>query len=235
MADSAPANDPSLRPSNPVAEAENRDRILAGLIHELKTPLSAIVLWASFLDDHREELSPVVRQAVDSIKRSAREEQRLIEDLGGSVRIVTGRFVLEKQSIDLPALVREVVQSVRAEAADPALEIAERFDFPHARAAGDPAWIRPLVERLLTHAIRRSPPGGKITVSVTSAGTLTQLTVADSGRDLPADFLRGPEPKLALPLAIVRQIVELHGGALSASPAERGSGARFTASLPSAA
>lgn len=239
-----------LAASREVAREANRakDQFLAMLSHELRTPLSAMLGWCRMLS---EGTVPPDRteHALRVIERNAVEQLRLVEDLLDVSRIVAGKFALEMQDVDPVAIVHAAVESIQptANANGIVLSIDVR---PGAGAAGsvhgDPGRLQQAVGNLLSNAIKFTPRGGSVDVSVESVGSSVEIVVRDTGEGISEDtfsrmFERLQQGEsgtgrrhagLGLGLAIVRQVVDLHQGTVSAESGGPGQGATFRIELP---
>ena len=239
-----------LAASHEVARQANhaKDQFLAMLSHELRTPLSAMLGWCRML---REGTVPAARtgHALRVIERNAVDQLRLVEDLLDVSRIVTGKFTLEMQSVDPVAIVHAATDSIQpvAGAKGIVLLIDAR---PHAQASGfvqgDPGRLQQAVGNLLSNAVKFTPRGGTVHVSVKYIGSSVEIVVRDTGEGisestLPRVFERLQQGEsgmarrhagLGLGLAIVRQVVDLHQGTVSAESDGPGRGATFRITLP---
>jgi signal transduction histidine kinase/ActR/RegA family two-component response regulator len=222
-----------------------KDEFLATLSHELRTPLNAILGWAHML--RRPEMGArEVQRGAEVIERNARAQSTIIEDLLDMSAIVSGKVRLQMQSIDMAAAVRGAIDSVRptAEAKQVMLELEETG--VNASVTGDPHRLQQVLWNLLTNAIKFTPRGGRIAVSLRTDPTQACVIVSDNGEGIPADFLpylfdrfRQADASttrrhggLGLGLSIVKHLVELHGGTIRAESDGIGLGARFTIVLP---
>jgi len=231
------------------AEAANRlkDEFLATVSHELRTPLTAIVGWAAML--RAGGLDPqTAARAVESIERNARAQTQIIEDLLDVSRIITGKLRLDARRVDLSAVVEAAVESVRPAAAAKGIRL-EVAAGPEAGAAwGDPARLQQVVWNLLANAVKFTPAGGEVAVSLGREDSRVRVAVSDTGQGISPDFLpfvfdrfRQADQRitrrhggLGLGLAIVRHLVELHGGSVWAESEGPGRGSTFTVELPDA-
>jgi len=222
-----------------------KDEFLATLSHELRTPLNAILGWIRIV--RSTELPPHTRaRALESIERNAGLQARLIEDLLEVSRIVTGKLHLQTRRTDLAAIVDAAVEIVQPAAAAKNIRIVTTIDARPAPTNGDPDRLQQVVWNLLSNSVKFTPPGGRIAVRLErDRGYL--LTVTDNGvgmdpsmlpqmfqpfRQIDASPTR-QQGGLGLGLAIVRQLVELHGGTVSARSGGVGTGATFEVRLPS--
>jgi signal transduction histidine kinase len=229
------------------AETANRlkDEFLATLSHELRTPLNVIGGRAQMLRAAADDPRRVVQMA-DAIARNSEMLKRLVEDLLDVSRMTVGGAQLRWESIDLVALVDNVAAGIQptAETKDVRLTVTAAEHLPHIR--GDLTRLQQVVWNVLTNAVKFTPPGGDIRVRVQHEGDHMVLTVADTGQGIDPAFLphvfdmfRQAEPAfnrahggLGLGLSIVRRLVELHGGRVSAVSDGIGHGTTLTVTLP---
>ncbi len=222
-----------------------KDEFLATLSHELRTPLNAVLGWARLLRTGRLDEAARCR-AIETIERNAEAQAQLIEDLLDVSRIISGKFCVEVRPVDLRAVIEAAVEAVRlaADARGIALRPNLGADLPI--LAGDPTRLQQVVWNLLSNAIKFTPRGGHVDVRVHRAGGHVDIEVADDGPGIRRDFLPfvfdrfrqadGTTTRshggLGLGLAIVRHLVELHGGTASVESEGLGKGATFTVRLP---
>jgi signal transduction histidine kinase/ActR/RegA family two-component response regulator len=233
------------------AEAASRakDEFLATLSHELRTPLTAILGYTGLL--RMGGLAPErAERALDVIERNARAQAQLVNDLLDVSRIVAGKLALAPRPVRLHALVEAALDAARPAAEAKGLALHVALD-PLADAAhGDPDRLQQVVWNLLSNAVKFTPPGGRVSVEVAHVpgpdGGLAELVVSDTGEGIAPDFLPhvferfrqadGSSTRthggLGLGLAIVRHLVELHGGSVRAHSAGAGRGSTFTVQLP---
>ena len=228
------------------AQAANRvkDEFLATLSHELRTPLSAILGWTRLLRAGKLDDGGVVR-AVSSIERNTKLQVQLIEDLLDVSRLITGKLCLESRPVDMVTVVEAAVDSVRESAAAKGIALEATFDAP-GTLAGDADRLQQVVWNLLSNAIKFTPRNGRVAIRLERRGADVVLRVSDTGRGIAPEFLPhlfecfrqadGSSTRahggLGLGLAIVRHLVELHGGNVQAESAGTGQGATFTVRLP---
>ena len=234
------------------AEAERasrqKDEFLATLSHELRTPLTAMLGWAKVLLRKRDDPETLVR-GLEAIERNAGAQARLIDDLLDMNRIVSGKLLLDMQPTDLGEVAQAALEAVRPSADAKELRLRLVVD-PHAGPVpGDPGRLQQVMWNLLTNAVKFTPPGGSIELAIRRLECELELRVADSGIGIAADFLpyvfdrfRQGDASitrlhggLGLGLSIARELVELHGGTISASSEGEGRGASFSVRLPLAA
>jgi hypothetical protein len=229
------------------ADAANRgkDQFLAVLSHELRTPLNAIVGWARLLRsgqlDERERL-----HAIEVIERNAGRQGALIADLLDISRIAAGKMEIERVPVDLVLVVREAVDGMAAELVAKRIQLAMELDEAAGEVLGEPRRLEQVVSNLVLNAVKFTPVGGRVELRLVRHETSARLTVTDTGEGIDREMLaRIFDPfeqadststrryqGLGLGLAIVRQLVELHGGTIRAESAGRGAGATFTIDLP---
>jgi PAS domain S-box-containing protein len=229
------------------AEEANRikDEFLATLSHELRTPLTAIVGWSHMLSTGN--LDPTkYTHAFETILRNAKSQGQLIDDLLDVSRIITGKLRLDAAPIDLRIVINAAVGSVRLAAQAKGIRLQLTLDSEAGQVSGDPQRLQQVVWNLLSNAIKFTPVDGRVDVSLMRSGSFVAIRVSDSGQGIPPEFLPyvfdrfrqadgGSARKhrgLGLGLAIVRHLVELHGGTVQAESEGEGQGATFTAKLP---
>ena len=229
------------------AEKANRlkDDFLATLSHELRTPLNAILGWATILKTQPADPG-LAERAVTVIERNARSQKQLIEDILDVSRVITGNLRLVIAPVDLCAVIQSALESVRpsAQAKQIALEVSCAQDF--GALEGDADRLHQVVWNLLSNAVKFTPAGGRVDVRAAREDGGARLDVEDTGAGVDLDFLphvferfRQADSSstrrhggLGLGLAIVRHLVELHGGTVQASSPGPGRGATFTVRLP---
>jgi len=229
------------------AEEANRakDIFLATLSHELRTPLSTLLLSAELL--RTGQLSEdKVRRIVDSITRATKAQAQLIDDLLDISRIVTGQLKMELRTVDLATCVQAAVDAVAPAAETKRLRMEVDLVASLAPVPGDPARLQQVVWNLLANAVKFTPEGGRVRLTVDAADGRGRLRVTDTGVGIDANFLphlfdrfsqedRGQTRAhggLGLGLAIVRHLVDAHGGTVHADSAGKGMGSEFTVLLP---
>ncbi len=230
------------------AEAANRakDDFLATLSHELRTPLNAIVGWSRMLRDGT--LDPTTtRRALDVIDRNAQLQAQLVADILDVSGIVTGKLRLEIAEVDPGAVVAAALDAVRPAADARPLQLRSRMTATTRSIQADGKRLQQVVWNLLANAVKFCEPGGVVTVEVREAapGTI-QISVHDDGAGIDQEFLphvferfrqadastRRQHGGLGLGLAIVRHLIELHGGTVRADSPGLGKGSTFTIELP---
>ncbi|HRK31412.1 MAG TPA: ATP-binding protein, partial [Tepidisphaeraceae bacterium] len=223
-----------------------KDEFLATLSHELRTPMTAILGWARLLRDPKMREKNLER-GIEAIDASAKAQARLIEDLLDMNRILTGKLALQPELVDFRAIVRQAVTAVQPAASNKQISLTTELDDTEAAfIEADPARLQQVVWNILTNAVKFTPVGGTVEVRLQSEGGFLRLTVKDSGRGIKQSFLPhvferfrqadGSTTRefggLGLGLAIVRSLVEMHGGTVAADSPGEGLGATFTVELP---
>jgi signal transduction histidine kinase/FixJ family two-component response regulator len=229
------------------AEAANRikDEFLATLSHELRTPLTSLLGWSSVLREAKRD-EKVLNQGLEAIDRNAKVQAQLIDDLLDVSRIVSGKLNLEVRPLDISSVTRAAINVVRP-AADAKGIALDYWAQPGLGAiSADSARLHQILWNLLSNAVKFTPYGGRISVRVEQDGVDARVTVQDTGQGIDAEFLprvfdrfRQADSSttrsfggLGLGLAIVRHLVELHGGTVSANSDGVDRGATFSATFP---
>jgi PAS domain S-box-containing protein len=229
------------------AQEANRlkDEFLATLSHELRTPLTAILGWARLLRGGEITGEASVR-ALETIERNARAQAQLIDDMLDVSRIVTGKLRLDVAPIDPRSFIDPAVEAVRPAAEAKGVTLRQVTEAGGLVVVGDPARLQQVVWNLLTNAVKFTPAGGSVEVRLGRAASYVEIVVSDTGAGIDAEFLPHVFERfrqadqhanrrhggLGLGLSIVRHLVELHGGTVSADSAGAGAGATFTVTLP---
>ncbi|MEP6719260.1 MAG: ATP-binding protein [bacterium] len=229
------------------AQTANRmkDEFLATVSHELRTPLNAILGWSHLLRSGRLDEATIAR-AVETIDRNAKSQAQLIEDILDVSRMITGKLKLNNEPVDLAAVINAAIDSVQLAANAKEIQVAVTLDPSARHTIGDSNRLQQVVWNLLANAIKFTSEKGRIEVKVERAGRHARLCVSDSGQGIRSEFLPfifdrfrqadGTSTRqhggLGLGLAIVRQLVELHGGTIKAESAGEGKGATFLIKLP---
>jgi len=230
------------------AEQANRlkDEFLATLSHELRTPLNAVIGWSRLLRSGRLDKASSIH-ALEVIERNAWSQQQIIEDILDVSRVITGKLQLNLGPVRINSVVEAALDSVRPALQAKEIRIETSIDERLHAVCGDSDRLRQVIWNLLSNAARFTPTGGCIEVSVTQRNAQMQITVADSGPGIDPEFLPhvferfrqadGSTTRthggLGLGLAIVRHLVELHGGTITAENRQNTlTGARFVVTLP---
>ena len=235
----------SLRASHDSLAAADRlkDEFLATLSHELRTPLNAIRGWTALLRDMPPD-SPRLARGLDVIDRNAKAQAQLVSDLLDMSRVIRGTLRLDPARIDLADVVRTAIDTLRP--AVDAKGVILDVHLVSCPMTADPGRMHQVAANLLSNAVKFTPAGGGVAISLTRAASEVELVVSDTGPGIPADFLphvfepfrqadagpARPHGGLGLGLAIVRRLVELHGGSVRAGAGEKGAGATFVVRLP---
>ena len=229
------------------AEAANRikDEFLATLSHELRTPLTSLLGWSSVLREAKRD-EKVLNQGLEAIDRNARVQAQLIDDLLDVSRIVSGKLNLDVRPLDISSVTRAAINVVRP-AADAKGIALDYWAQPGLGAiSADSARLQQIMWNLLSNAVKFTPHGGKISVRLEQDGADARVTIKDTGQGIDPEFLprvfdrfRQADSSttrsfggLGLGLAIVRHLVELHGGTVSAHSDGVNKGATFSATFP---
>ena len=229
------------------AEAANhaKDEFLAVLSHELRTPLTAMLGWTSMLASGRLN-AEAAAHAIEVVDRNTRLQARIIEDLLDVSRIISGKMTLRLEDLALGPALEAAVDSVRTVAAAKAVALEIRLEDGIGILSGDAGRLQQVFANLLSNAVKFTPPGGRVVVTATRNAESIVVAVSDTGRGIPADLLpfifepfrqaegaqRRTHTGLGLGLAIVRHVVELHGGRVHVASEGPGQGATFSVHLP---
>jgi PAS domain S-box-containing protein len=229
------------------SEKANRlkDEFLATLSHELRTPLNAVIGWSRMLKSGR--LDPEsANHALQVIERNAWAQKQIIEDILDVSRVITGKLQLKTAPLDLVTVVDGALDAVRPAMEAKEIKVETIIDAGLRMITGDADRLQQVVWNLLSNAAKFSPSGGKVEIHVSQNGGQVQIQVSDTGPGIAPEFLPhvferfrqadGSTTRthggLGLGLAIVRHLVELHGGVINAENRKEGTGAVFTLRLP---
>lgn len=228
------------------AETANRmkDDFLATMSHELRTPLHAVLGWTHVLQAGGEH-DATRERGLAAIERNARAQAQIIEDLLDVSRIVTGKLHLDMTRVDLTTVIEGAHETVKFAADAKNIELTTDLA-PTATVIGDTVRLRQVVSNLMANAVKFTPDGGRIEITLQTVDDKARIRVADNGQGIDASFLPhvferfrqadGSTTRahggLGLGLAIVRHLTELHGGRVHAESPGRGLGATFTVELP---
>jgi PAS domain S-box-containing protein len=222
-----------------------KEEFLATISHELRTPLSAILGWTRML--RLGQLSAEEHaKALDTIERNARAQAQLIDDLLDVSRIVTGKLRMDVRPSEPSSFIDAAVEAVRPAAEAKGVHVQKVMDTGAVSIPGDPVRLQQVVWNLLSNAIKFTPRGGRVQIRSERVNSHLEIVVSDTGQGIAADFLphvfdrfRQADQKtsrqhggMGLGLAIVRHLVELHGGTVRARSEGVGQGATFTVQLP---
>jgi two-component system CheB/CheR fusion protein len=220
-----------------------KDQFLATLSHELRTPLSTMLMQAQML---RKVEDPKARRAGEAIERGTRMQVQLIDDLLDVSRIVAGKLSLEIEAVDLRTVIAAAIEGVRAQVEKKELKLELVLDQSVGNVSGDPVRLQQIVSNLLTNAVKFTPKGGRVTVALKKADGRALLSVSDTGMGIAPEFLPhvfnrfsqedGSTTRifggLGLGLAIVRHLVEAHGGTVKAESPGTDQGATISVAIP---
>ncbi|AVH71201.1 hybrid sensor histidine kinase/response regulator [Nostoc sp. 'Lobaria pulmonaria (5183) cyanobiont'] len=245
----------SLQQQTEQAQQANRikDEFLAVLSHELRSPLNPILGWARILQKGHQDAAKT-QYALETIERNAKLQAQLIEDLLDVSRILQGKLSLNTVPVGLTFTIKAALETVRLAAEAKSIQIQTIFEPNVGQVLGDSGRLQQVIWNLLSNAIKFTSQGGRVEVRLesikdevdTHPAEYTQITISDTGRGISGDFLPyvfdyfrqadGTTTRkfggLGLGLAIVRNLVELHGGTVQAASPGEGQGAVFTVKLP---
>jgi signal transduction histidine kinase/CheY-like chemotaxis protein len=235
------------RAARQAAEGASRakDEFLALLSHELRTPLNAVYGWARMLRSGQVQ-GPAVERALDAIVRNASAQARLIDDLLDVSRVVAGKVRLDVQPVELTKVIEHALDAVRPAAEAKQITVQCVLDPQTGPLAGDPARLQQVVWNLLINAVKFTDKGGRVQVHLQRVGSHVEIVVSDTGQGIAGELLpfvfdrfRQADSSstrlhggLGLGLALVKHLVELHGGTVLAQSAGEGKGATFVVKLP---
>jgi PAS domain S-box-containing protein len=222
-----------------------KDEFLATVSHELRTPLTAILGWAHMLRTGQFSGDSAIK-AFETIERNARTQAQLIDDLLDVSRIITGKLRIDVRPVDPNSFIEAAIESVRPAAEAKGVRVQRIMDTGVVTVSGDPVRLQQIVWNLLSNAIKFTPRGGRVQVRLERINSHIEIAVSDSGAGIAQEFLpyvfdrfRQADQRttrqyggLGLGLAIVRHLVELHGGTVRAESLGEGQGATFTVVLP---
>jgi CheY-like chemotaxis protein len=237
----------SERAARGEAEKANRlkDEFLATLSHELRTPLNAVIGWARMLQSGRLDQDSA-SHALEVIERNAWAQKQIIEDILDVSRVITGKLQLNLTPVDLVTIVDAALDAVRPAMEAKEIKIETFLDSSLRLVSGDPDRLQQVVWNVLSNAAKFTPAGGRVEIGVSQKNGHVEVNVKDTGPGIDPTFLPhvferfrqadGSTTRthggLGLGLAIVRHLVELHGGTIAVSNREDGPGAIFTIRLP---
>jgi PAS domain S-box-containing protein len=221
-----------------------KDEFLATVSHELRTPLNAIVGWTTILRGRVTD--PALAKPIEVIHRNAQAQAQIIDDILDVSRVITGNLRVEARPADLVTIAQDAIEVVRGAAAAKKISIALTTGSEFCLLVADPERLQQVVWNLLSNAIKFTSEGGEVRVDVHPEGSLAVLAVSDTGKGIEPAFLpfvfepfkQGDSSTtrraagLGLGLALVKHIVELHGGRVSVDSKGAGQGATFVVTLP---
>lgn len=228
--------------------ARAKDEFLAVVSHELRTPLNGIFGWTQILK-RRLPHGAALSEGLDAIERGARSQTRLIEDILDMSRITSGKLHLDLQSVAPCAVIEAAIETIKPDARAKDIVIEQALDATAGEITGDPARLQQVIWKMLSNAVKFTPPQGKIQVICRRLNDHVEITVSDTGMGIDPEFLphvfdqfRQADSSstrsyggLGLGLAIVKQLAELHGGTVSAHSPGQGRGSTFKVTLPRSA
>jgi PAS domain S-box-containing protein len=229
------------------AEAANRakDEFVATVSHELRTPLNAMLGWGRMLRSGKLD-EEGVRRALETIERNAKLQAQLIDDLLDMSRIISGKLRLTVGPVDLHPVIEAALEGMQPAADAKGIRLQAVLDSNVGLISGDPDRLQQVIWNLISNAVKFTPKGGRVQVRLQRINSHVEVTVSDTGQGISSDFLpyvfdrfRQADSAitrmhggLGLGLAIVRHLVELHGGMVEATSPGEGQGATFTVKLP---
>lgn len=229
------------------AERANRlkDEFLATLSHELRTPLNAIVGWSQILK-HGQPTPEELIDGIDAIDRNAQSQAQLIADLLDVSRITSGKLRLDVRAIDPAQTIKAALETMGPAIAAKGIDLQTSLSPEAGLVQADPDRLQQVIWNLVSNAVKFTPRGGRIRVTLDRANSHVVITVWDNGQGIKPAFLphlferfrqedattKRNQGGLGLGLAIVKHLVEMHGGTIAASSEGEGQGATFTVRLP---
>ncbi|MFN6528480.1 response regulator [Nostoc sp. ChiSLP03a] len=222
-----------------------KDEFLAVLSHELRSPLNPILGWSKLLQTSKLDETKTA-YALSAIERNAKLQSELIEDLLDVSRILQGKLSLQVSPVDLVSIVQAAMETVQLAAESKSIQIQVRLEPNVGQVLGDPNRLQQVIWNLLSNAIKFTDVGGRVEIHLKQVSSFAEVTVIDTGQGIHPDFLpyvfeyfRQADSAttrkfggLGLGLAIVRHLVELHGGTVQVESAGENQGATFTVRLP---
>ncbi|MDX6385599.1 MAG: hypothetical protein QOK48_3172 [Blastocatellia bacterium] len=222
-----------------------KEEFLATISHELRTPLNAILGWARIMRTGKLK-EEETKKALETIERNARAQAQLIDDLLDVSRIITGKLRMDVRPIDPNGFIEAAIDAVNPAAEAKGIRVQKIMDTGVVTVPGDPIRLQQVIWNLLSNAIKFTPRGGNVQVRMERVDSHLQIVVADSGQGIPQEFLPHVFDRfrqidqsstrqhggLGLGLALVRHLVELHGGSVAATSPGPGQGSTFTIVLP---
>ncbi|HXC40025.1 MAG TPA: ATP-binding protein [Burkholderiales bacterium] len=222
-----------------------KDEFLATLSHELRTPLNAVLGWSQLLRKNHDSQSDVGK-GLEIIERNARSQAQIIDDLLDMSAIISGKIRLDVQPVDVASVVRATIDSISPAAQAKGIRLQVVLNPDAGLVRGDPNRLQQVFWNLLTNAVKFTPKNGRILIVLARANSHLEVEVSDNGEGIDPSFqphifdrfrqadasITRRHGGLGLGLSIVKQLVELHGGTITAESAGRGSGSRFRVELP---
>jgi len=231
-----------------LAESERvnriKDEFLAVLSHELRSPLNPILGWTKLLQTRKLDETKTIA-ALETIERNAKAQCQLIDDLLDMARVLRGKLTLNVAPVNLLRAIEAAIDTVQTAAIAKSIQIHSMLSDVR-QVAGDAVRLQQIVWNLLTNAVKFTPSGGRIDIRLEQIDNQAQITITDTGKGISPDFLphifesfcqedasvTRNHGGLGLGMAIVYQLVEAHGGTVTADSLGEGKGATFTIRLP---
>jgi len=230
-----------------VAEESNRlkDEFLATVSHELRTPLTAILGWSRLLEEGSLD-DRLASQAIETIRRNAKAQAQIVDDILDVSRIITGNLYFDLHPIELAPVIEAAINVVRPTADAKGIRIETEFDSVPVVVSGDANRLQQVIWNLVSNAVKFTPSGGHVRLSLRQLDSAVEIRVSDSGQGISPAFLpyvfdrfRQADSSttrqhggLGLGLAIARHLLEIHGGTIAAGSSGEGQGATFIIRLP---
>lgn len=234
----------ALKQAKRYAENANasKDYFLANVSHELRTPLATIMLWSKLLSAQGTVDPAFLKEGLEAIGKSAKEQQALIDDLTDTSKIVAGKLRLEFKEMDLNQLIHDAMAAIQLTATEKGLVLDESLDPTVGIVQADPRRLRQVLMNVLNNAVKFTPAGGRISIKNERMGAIVEIHVTDTGKGISQESIgrvfdryMQVEPNtiptsggMGLGLAIARQLVESHGGTIQAHSDGVGKGTVFT-------
>ncbi len=238
-----------LRAARVDAEQAHRvkDQVLAAVSHELRAPVTTMMLWERVLRDPMADAAARV-QALDAIQQSALAQSRIVADLLDMSRAISGKLYVDFRTVEVGRVVGDAVEAALPAALAKRISLTHDGSATNTEISGDASRLRQVIDNLLSNAIKFTEAGGRVAVTIQRKGRIVSINVEDNGRGIApgdittifepfhqgSDLISRREGGLGLGLAIARQIVELHHGTLTAASDGPKQGARLTITLPTA-
>ncbi|HEX8088630.1 MAG TPA: ATP-binding protein [Blastocatellia bacterium] len=222
-----------------------KDEFLATVSHELRTPLNAISGWIEIM--RKKNVKPeLLDHGLEVVERNVKVQTKIIEDILDVSRIITGKLSLSVTPVDLASVIAAALDAVRPAADAKGIEIRCMIDPNTTPVSGDPGRLQQIVWNLVSNAIKFTPKGGQVDVQLARVESQAEIKVSDNGKGISAEFLpfvfdrfrqadstsARQHSGLGLGLAIVRHLVEMHGGTVQAASRGEGLGATFVVRFP---
>jgi signal transduction histidine kinase/CheY-like chemotaxis protein len=229
------------------AEESNRlkDEFLATVSHELRTPLTAILGWSRLLEEGSLD-NQLANQAIETIRRNAKAQARIVDDILDVSRIITGNLLFDLHPVELAPVIEVAINAVRPTADAKGVRIETKFESAPLVVSGDANRLQQVIWNLISNAVKFTENGGRVSLGLRRVKSSVEIKVADTGQGISPAFLpfvfdrfrqadsttTRQHGGLGLGLAIARHLVEIHGGTIRAESPGTGKGATFTLRLP---